>query len=478
MPSILQKHQLTRGKAIVQFGSGTSKGGYFYRELIPNSRNYLTRKLEGCNNMEEAISMAFEITANIDRSSFPTTDANKRGDTKKLKTKKDKTFTLIRQKRVLIVDTIYGFIESEEKRALHKVIKPVSVYNKKRLLTLHLIPYLKNKGVEYVDQIDLSTFQDFTSYRSIKDTPKLLLAKEVKFVKDWVVNYLLINKLIDPYLANEKKLFPRVDVRPDDLLKNPAVMPIDWLTIIKFIRTEWRQNKKKGFNYRAAYTADVFWHFILLAKNTGMDREELMKLKWKNIETIDVGRTNSKGEREEWLVTYIYTTRSKTGVSREIPCNQGRELRRLLKIQRGYIKRYGLNATITPDTLVFGNVFENMKPYFMGYFHHIWRYQIFKPLKEAGLLLGHKFSPHDYTLKSLRATFIEDKLRAGTDIFLLARVAGHDPKVLMRHYENLDIRERSNELTIDTSLFGKREETTSIKVNLLNENNKDKGNSH
>ena len=110
-----------------------------------------------------------------------------------------------------------------------------------------------------------------------------------------------------------------------------------------------------------------------------------------------------------------------------------------------------------------------MEPYSKGYFHQCFRYQIFQPLQKTGKLKGHKFSPHDYTIKSLRSTFIEDKLRGGTDIFLLSRVAGHDPKILMRHYEKMDIRTRSSELTIDTSRFGETKPSKGRKIDLLNE---------
>ena len=62
-------------------------------------------------------------------------------------------------------------------------------------------------------------------------------------------------------------------------------------------------------------------------------------------------------------------------------------------------------------------------------------------------LKGHKFSKKSYTLYSLRSTFIEDHLVKGTDIFLLSRIADHDVKILQRHYERMDIRLRSREIT-------------------------------
>ena len=46
----------------------------------------------------------------------------------------------------------------------------------------------------------------------------------------------------------------------------------------------------------------------------------------------------------------------------------------------------------------------------------------------------------------MRSTFIEDNLLAGKDIFLIAKV-GYDVKTLMRHYERIDPRKRSREMT-------------------------------
>ena len=36
---------------------------------------------------------------------------------------------------------------------------------------------------------------------------------------------------------------------------------------------------------------------------------------------------------------------------------------------------------------------------------------------------------------------------AGKDIFLIAKAAGHDVKTLMKHYERIDPRKRSREMT-------------------------------
>ena len=66
----------------------------------------------------------------------------------------------------------------------------------------------------------------------------------------------------------------------------------------------------------------------------------------------------------------------------------------------------------------------------------------------------------------MRATFIEDHLLKGTDIFLLARIAGHDVKELMKSYERLDIRTRAKEIT--DARKDRHQESNNI-IDVLNE---------
>ena len=46
--------------------------------------------------------------------------------------------------------------------------------------------------------------------------------------------------------------------------------------------------------------------FHLVYENTGMSPEEILKMKWKQIEIVDVGRINSKGEKVR-EVAYVRT---------------------------------------------------------------------------------------------------------------------------------------------------------------------------
>ena len=63
-------------------------------------------------------------------------------------------------------------------------------------------------------------------------------------------------------------------------------------------------------------------------------------------------------------------------------------------------------------------------------------------------LTGHRFSPHPYTLYSMRSTFIEDQLMKGTPVMEVAEMAGHDVRETQRTYARLNLRRKGTELTL------------------------------
>ena len=280
-------------------------------------------------------------------------------------------------------------------------------------------------------------------------------------------------------------------------MANPAIHPDDWKKIVDYVHNTWRYEPLQGNGYqkvinRSWFYRNLFWHYILLSKNTGMSPEEVLKLKWKNIEIKDFGRISKSkraqvvaeiraegvgdvydkdpkvgGEpvdvenkdidsntwatedvmgREERLVSFIYTKRSKTKEPREIPCNQGKELKRWMKFMRDHINKHNLKWELNANSYVFANPWNEMKPASHRKLQTTWR-DINNKLTKEGQLKGNRFSKKHYTLYSMRYTFIEDHLLHGTDILLLSRIAGHDVKELMQSYERLDIRNRAKEIT-------------------------------
>ena len=130
-----------------------------------------------------------------------------------------------------------------------------------------------------------------------------------------------------------------------------------------------------------------------------------------------------------------------------------------------FLAEHGYKYSITADSYVFMNPDNDYQPVHQQRLRVTWR-KIVDGLMAEGKLKGHKFSDKRYTLYSLRSTFIEDHLIKGTDIFLLARISGHDVKTLMQSYERMDIKKRSEEITsID---YGRKKEDIRI-INILDD---------
>ena len=158
-----------------------------------------------------------------------------------------------------------------------------------------------------------------------------------------------------------------------------------------------------------------------------MSPEEILKMKWRQIEIVDVGRINSKGEKVTWEVAYVRTIRSKTQQAREIPSNQARELRRWKMFLEDFIEEKGLKSKITRDTLVFGQPHFGWDPFSYKHIGETWR-EIRREVSDK--LNGHRFSPHPYTVYILRSTFAEDHLLKGTPVLEVAEMMG---TVLLKH---------------------------------------------
>jgi len=376
---------------------------------------------------------------------------------------------------------------------------------------LHLKSYLKYKKIFFTSQISTGTFDEYIEFRFQKTQRRIVIHRELAVIGEWIKSYLVRFKYIPAHLWLDGQFLPRIEVRQIDKDANPAINPDDWKVILDYTRDLWRKqayeptlmttsnqfhkniNTQRKSEKKSIWFREMFWHWILVAKKTGMSPEEICKLKWKNVEIRDVGRySQSKAEqeiydleqegievipslhdpksgdwiadpshigREERLIAYISTIRKKTSQPREIPCNLGTEFRRWMKFLKtsGYV--------IRGDDYVFAQVHNEMKQPSQARIRQAWR-KIVDGLMLEGKLKGHKFSDRKYTLYSMRSTFIEDHLLKGTDIFLLARVSGHSVKTLMDTYERMDIRERAKELTdID---YGKRKNAPQI-INLFEE---------
>tara|TARA_Y100001963_G_C6789251_1_gene454597 strand:+ start:1665 stop:3194 length:1530 start_codon:yes stop_codon:yes gene_type:complete len=504
MPAINEKRSVLNNRGIVgSWANGSSAGKYFYREKVPGKKAYRFYKLDEAKNLDEAEAMAANAAIELGKTAKEEI-VNTNQPTKLTLIEREERI-LRRKERLLnqeiattykgigIQEAIEGWLEKEMDRVRSGFLQESS-YLHKYYCFKHVQKYLEDKGVTRTSQIVSSTFDDYLLFRS--GTTRILLAREVVVIREWFKKYLVKFNHMDLNVYLKGGFLPTVKVRDSDRMANPAINPDDWREIVRYVRNEWRHEADE-VNYTAQrrtrqYFRNLFWHYILVAKNSGMSPEELLKLKWKNVEIRDVGRiSQTKAEleieeleaegidvigedtykagdwapnpnafgREERLIAYISTVRQKTQEAREIPTNLGGVFKRWKDWQESFLKMHEMDITITPDDYVFGNPMNEGKPAHQNRIGYNWRY-IIKHLTAKKKLKGHKFSDKPYTLYSMRSTFIEDHLRKGTDIFLVARMAGHDVKTLQQTYERLDIRHRTKEIT-DIE-YGKRKEDVEL----------------
>lgn len=491
MAYIGEQQKVLNGRGIVgRFDEGTSAGKYFYRERITEEgkRKYKYRLLEGAASLSEAAERASEAAIAI-ATGIPSTNQSNQvraslDGLQQISSRHPKE----QVKSVSIETAIKEFINHHDKRRRVDLIAEQTFINKSGIIHNHLAAYLKYKRINYTADITRTTFGDYLAFRS--KATRLCLKQECSIIGEWL-KFLDIHEYVDSNLLRGGTIIPKVEVRMTDRMANPAINADDWRVIIDYVRNEWRNQPLKGDGFhkiinRSFCYRTLFWHFLLLSKNTGMSPEEVLKLKWKNVDIKDVGRiSQSKRKqeieemraagvdvvdedmndidenqtfnpnawaikhemgREERLIAYIYTIRSKTKEPREIPCNQGKELRRWMNFLREHIKEHNFNWNLDANTNVFATPWNEMKPPHQRSLQRSWK-EIIDYLSQQGKLKGHRFSDKPYTMYSMRSTFIEDHLLKGTDIFLLARIAGHDVKELMRSYERLDVRSRAKEIT-------------------------------
>ena len=517
MPQIVDQAEVLNGRGrVIQYGNGNSAGKWVYKERIEGTRTYRSKTIVGAITKEEAIEMATEVAFNLNqntdlkRNMRDPMDLLLREERLQARIEKLNKEQKEKTKSITVEGAIEDYLRVQSKRVDAGTFSRTS-YLHKFYCFKHIGAYLKAKNIIRTNQINHNTFKDYLEFRN--ETTRILQARECAVIGEFIKSYLVRNGYVAADIWVRGDVLPKVEVRMIDRMANPAINADDWKVIVDYVRDKWvkaslgpnivKYKEDSAYYSRKVeaknvYWKHMFWHYILFSKNTGMSPEEVLKLKWKSVEIRDVGRiSQTKAEeeieeleaegievidecerppdgwvdsenaigREERLVAYITTIRSKTKQPREVPCNQGRELRRWLKFLNEFCEKHKIAHKITGDDYVFANPLNDWKPAHQNRIGRTWR-NIIKYLLEEGKLKGHKFSDKRYTLYSMRSTFIEDHLIKGTDIFLLARIAGHDVKTLMQSYERMDIRLRAEEIThID---YGKKK-TEHRKVNLLEE---------
>lgn len=420
MPAINEKRSVLNGRGVV-FCYVTDPSKWYYRELIPGTKKYKTKLIPGATTIEEAVMSVIDVAFELQDKKVDTT--------KPAKTKK----------RVSITDAVNSYLHSIYEKFQAGLAAESTYEHKKVILIKHLIPYLLSVGVTYTDEINTDTFQQYPIYR--RQAAKYTRKKELSTIKTFINEYLIRYELVSPSVAMSKTLIPKILMKQVEFDANPAISAEDFKVITEYVESVYLPAGAKHNSPRVHHWRYLMWTFILVAKNTGCRPNELLKLRWRDVEFQTM--------EEDRVIAYLTVTDSKTGMKREIPAHIGSMLLKWMQYRIKYIKQHQpdlyTNMIVNQlDQLVFGNPHNEFRSYNLVTYQHSWR-EIVSGCSHQ--LRGNKFSDRPYTIYSLRKTFIEQHLIAGLDIFLLARLCGHSVKVLETHYERMDIRKRSDEIT-------------------------------
>ena len=523
MPSVDENVKVLNGRgSIVRYSSGRSIGKFAYREWNKETRSYKVKHLSEAKTLNEAITMAADAAISLretkDKPSIQSFDPlNLIQREEQLVRKKERLLREEKKKEnpsMTIEKAMDDWLNQQYKRVQAGAFAENS-YEHKKNCSRHVRFYLQHKKITLTSQLNESTFDDYCIFR-LKDTDKrILIQRELAVLGEFIKSYLVKNKYIEARLWMDGQFLPKIEVRQSDRDANPAINPEDWEIIINHVRNKWRKeayepSKLPSTNQfrkdikivdrkttdKSKWFRNMFWHWILVAKNSGMSPEEICKLKWKNVEIVDVGRVSNTKAQEEWeqvmgeaqadgieleieapdlkdpsewapegtewgreerLIAYITTMRAKTQDYREIPCDLGSVFKRWKEILK---KEF--NHTIKGDEYVFAQIFNELKQPNQRKIGQHWRW-ICDYLLSEGKLKGHKFSDRAYTLYSMRSTFIENHILRGTDAYLLARICGNSVATIMQTYERIDIRKRTKELT-DIEFGKKRQRPETIQL--------------
>lgn len=427
MPAIQVSIPIEDGVSVFNYQSG--KTGWYVRRWEKNLRKYRIKKIDGAETQEQALASFYKALA-----TFETTkprEIKKRTDAANF-------FELVDE-----------FLELEERKVMAGYKASAAHYRRKVSLRV-MLDYFASKRINYPSQINALTFEEYPLFRS--DVMKSTIKSELRDIAVFFRQYLVPREHIRNELVLTSTFFPKLVITDDELDANPAICAEDYMALNHYIRNDWMNSWE---NHRGLYTRHYMWAFIHLLKNSGMRPVELLNMRFRDITLTNPKRwSESKQEWEDNYKLTIHIPKSKTGKKRDVPCssNAGDRLRKFLIFQKKYLNEHFKGVSITPECLVFGKPDELLlKGYAYTLLGQNWR-KIVRACKDK--LKGNKFSEREYTLYSLRSTYIEDRIEEGMDIYLIARLAGNSVQVIQKYYDRHDVLRRAEEVqTID---YGKR----------------------
>ena len=288
---------------------------------------------------------------------------------------------------------------------------------------------------------------------------------EIGFIKEWYTD-----KLIPEGFAQRKPVIKKAKISVEDLDANPPFSPEDYIRIKKAISL-WERDDT--ISIRVSRWRSVVASFFRCCMGVGWRPEsEGLNTKWEQVKiweetvSLDFGAEIGPLDETEYnALIRIKDTKNKR--LREADYPVGRELLKLrskykqwheedpehypLPVSSDYLfhipengfKRDPVTRKATNKIMTAG-----LRKLSYSSVSEAWT----KILFSASLMRrsddGRELPK--YTIRSCRSWYVTNRLRNGTDIFLICKASGHDIATCRRHYERLSLREKRKELTRDS----------------------------
>ena len=425
MPAINETIQV--GEGLTVFNYKTTKKGWYLRQWNKEQRRYRIAKIPDTTSKEEAL-------ANFYKAAVSFSETKQRSNSKN---------TAIHQ-GVTLTELVDDFLRIEEQRSTAG-LQAMKTFTRRSSSLKTMLDYFVIKEITYPNQIEGLTMEDYPLFR--RSVRKNSRKCELKDIAVFLRNYLVQRGLLSNEMAMTKHFIPRITITDDELDANPAITPADYKVINRYMRDKW---KEQAVQLNGWFSRNYLYSFVHLLKNSGMRPIEMLALRRKDITITNPMRWSES--LEEWQDDYklkIHIRKSKTGKKRDVLCrsNAGEHMMKWLEFQSSFMKKNYPRFVMNNEHLVFGKPEELLeKTYNHSYLDQLWRNQVFLPLRNDNLLEMNSFSERDYTLYSLRSTFIEDCITDGLDIYLVARLCGNSVDIIQKHYDRHDVLKRADEV--------------------------------
>lgn len=334
-----------------------------------------------------------------------------------------------------IIACIEEYYQYQQRRVDAKEIKPGALRDSKAQLSVLLVWCALEELNRLVD-VQPHSFNGFLPWRrdeSLAITTgtggimrRSSLNKAIRELRQWW-KWVKAQRYSDVELEI-KELSTR---KEESRQRNVAFSESDWNKIESELE-RWAFKQAKGPDWMVSRVRPVQWYgrrnfyyLIMVLKLSGLRPQEATQIiTWNDLQFRNIGEAVTAKNLDPVVVIRVRNDDGKG--SRSVATNAGVLLKVFREYANDWRKENGYPQIKGPD-LVFCYP-PTGKEYSYSHYGRLFR----DILQHIGL------SGKGYTIRSCRATYITDRLAEGKPPYLVARNCGHDLKVMMRDYEQLN----------------------------------------